>query len=233
MKWRDIDVELLKQFYRAGTPCTWHVYALKDPLDGAVRYVGITYNPKQRLQGHQAERSDTRKSAWIAELRTRGLAPELHILESGDGGWSEQAECEQRWIAHYRPSGKLFNMTSGGECARGFVPNLTVTVTPEYSERRRAAIRKRKAAEPPYGVLPGEDAVVARIRALWNEGCGYLTVAKELSRDGFRTRYNGTWHPVSIKRVLYALGLETPWWPTLTEQEARKVINCALQSLPS
>jgi hypothetical protein len=103
MKQQCVDPGLLKRFEEGGIPCAWHVYALKDPRDGAVRYVGITFHPEQRLRGHLSERSDTRKCAWIAELRQLGLVPGMRILESGDGGWCEQSECEQRWIAHYRP----------------------------------------------------------------------------------------------------------------------------------
>jgi len=88
----------------------WHVYALKDPRDGAVRYVGATYNPKQRLQGHLSDRTGPPKCAWIADLQDRGLAPEMCVLESGNTDPREQAACEQRWIDRFRPSGGLLNV---------------------------------------------------------------------------------------------------------------------------
>ena len=89
---------------------TWHVYALKDPRDDSVRYVGTTRNAKERFRGHLGERSTGRKAAWIAELRTLELAPEVCILESGDGGRNEQALCERRLIEHYRGV-HLLNLT--------------------------------------------------------------------------------------------------------------------------
>jgi hypothetical protein len=101
---------------------------------------------------------------------------------------------------------------------------------PECSARRRAAIREREAAKPRYGRLPGEAEVLDRIRDLWHEGCGYLTIAKELNRDGVRTRYNGKWHPPGIKRLLVEMGLETPA-PVLTEAQAREAVSRALAAV--
>ena len=87
---RGVQAAYLRTKGRMNPANTWHVYALKDPRDGTVRYVGTTHDLKHRLQGHQAERSDSRKSAWIAGLRTLNLSPEMCILESGDGGRNEQ-----------------------------------------------------------------------------------------------------------------------------------------------
>jgi hypothetical protein len=200
-----LDPDLLRQFEQDGTTCQWHVYALKDPRDGAVRYVGITFNPDQRLNGHLAEQSDSRKSAWIATLRKRGLAPEMAIVESGDGGWSAQAGCEQRWIAHFRPTGKLFNLTSGGETGRGRGAER-VTYSAECSARRRAGRKPKRA----YGELPGEAEVVQRIRELWAREYGYLTIVKDLNEAGIKTRLKGRWYIPIVKRVLVELGLEFP-----------------------
>jgi hypothetical protein len=91
MRNRAIDPAWLRRFEEDGVLCLWHVYGLKDPRNGVIRYVGITFDPEQRLRNHLADRSNTPKSAWIRQLRTCGFVPDLVILESGDGGRSTPA----------------------------------------------------------------------------------------------------------------------------------------------
>jgi hypothetical protein len=224
----NIDSALLEQFYQYGAPCAWSVYALKDPRDGVVRYVGITYRPKQRLYAHLTERSDTPKAAWITALRNLGLVPEMHILETGYGGWAEQAECEQRWVAHYRPTGELFNMSSGGENGRGR-GGARITYTDECIHRRKAGRKRFEAIKVrlPYGELPGEIAVVDRVRELRAEGCGYMTIATDLNRAVLRTRQKGRWYAPSVKRLLIELGLEEPTAPFTREQGFERMCHAA------
>jgi hypothetical protein len=54
---------------------TGTIYALVDPRDGAVRYIGqTTKTVAERLAGHIA-RPAPRVGVWISELREVGLAP--------------------------------------------------------------------------------------------------------------------------------------------------------------
>ena len=56
-----------------------YIYALCDPRDGAVRYVGKSCAPKQRLRRHLADLdATTRKRRWINSLITAGLEPKLN-----------------------------------------------------------------------------------------------------------------------------------------------------------
>lgn len=87
----------------------WYVYALKDPRDGSIRYVGTTINLHRRMKRHLRERNRTPKCAWVRELQTLNLEPEVEILESGDGDNAGQDCAEQRWIGRYEQSGLLLN----------------------------------------------------------------------------------------------------------------------------
>jgi hypothetical protein len=222
----NIDPALLEQFYRDGVPCAWHVYALIDPRDGVVRYVGITYRLVQRLKAHLADQSDTSKTAWVTTLRSLGFVPEMRILETGYGGWIEQAECEQRWVAQYRPTGELFNMSSGGENGRGR-GGARITYTDECIRRRKTGRKHYEAAKLPYGELPGEEVVVNQVRELRDEGCGYMTIATNLNRAGVRTRRKGRWYAPSVKRLLIELGIEEPTAPFTREQAFERMCRAA------
>lgn len=89
------------------------IYALRDPRDGEVRYIGKCNILGKRLCAHRNERGDTRKCQWIAALGSIGLSPTIEALEAIDGDWQA---AERRWIAHYRALGAdLCNHTDGGE----------------------------------------------------------------------------------------------------------------------
>jgi len=137
----------------------WFIYALGDPRNRAVRYVGWAGNPFQRHRGHIATARRTRKprhysTRWIKQLLADDLLPTVTILESGVGnGW---ADAERRWIAHYRTQGaRLTNMTDGGEGMRGYRFSAESRAkmaaakkgrrqTPEAIEATHAHLRGRK-----------------------------------------------------------------------------------------
>ncbi len=72
----------------------WSIYALVDPRDQAVRYIGQTTNPESRYQQHistldcwnswhyeQGKAEPENVAAWITDLRRNQLKPELRILQ--------------------------------------------------------------------------------------------------------------------------------------------------------
>jgi hypothetical protein len=91
---------------------TIFVYALVDPTDDAIRYVGRTRNIKGRLTGHLSSPAinNRRKYNWIRKLRRRGLVPRLVVLETCR--LLKAPAVEQKWIDAYRPT--LFNGTARG-----------------------------------------------------------------------------------------------------------------------
>lgn len=85
------------------------VYALVDPRDGLVRYVGVTKNPAYRLAEHMRMpvKEGQHKNNWIADLIKSGLVPIFVFLDSVSEETASQ--CEQEWIAHFSTLGVLFN----------------------------------------------------------------------------------------------------------------------------
>ncbi len=95
------------------------IYALKDPRDGQIRYVGQTKRtPEKRLYFHLKDQRKTRNRSWLASLSSAGLSAEIEVLELvEDGRWADR---ERFWIAHYRSVGcNLNNHTDGGEGSPG------------------------------------------------------------------------------------------------------------------
>lgn len=84
---------------------SYDIYALIDPRDDAVRYVGISANVKRRYKQHAFHHSkNTKKDAWTQELRDQGLQPLLSIIETVCGS-VYASQREQYWIRHYLQQG--------------------------------------------------------------------------------------------------------------------------------
>lgn len=91
------------------------IYALVDPRDGVVRYVGKTIKKlERRLAGHLNEKKDTRKFRWIQTLLQDGLTPKIKLIDTVPSeSWEEH---EIKWIAWHKANGfDLTNTTSGGD----------------------------------------------------------------------------------------------------------------------
>ncbi len=90
------------------------IYVLRDPRDGAVRYVGATgCTLLGRLYRHVYSRIyDCRRSRWIAELYDEGLRPLIEQVAEPTLDWEA---AEAHWIKHYTDLGcDLVNGTRGG-----------------------------------------------------------------------------------------------------------------------
>lgn len=93
---------------------TVFIYALKDPRDGAVRYIGKTETPKGRMRAHLRSKQGSHKAHWILQLKALGVVPEMEILdEVPDSQWEF---FERAYIKVYKEFGAcLTNMTPGGD----------------------------------------------------------------------------------------------------------------------
>lgn len=92
-----------------------YIYGLICPIDGQIRYIGKSIRPKERLQNHMQDTSKCHRTHWIQKLRSKGLRPEITILEqvSSEDVWQER---ERYWIARGKELGwPLTNNTSGGD----------------------------------------------------------------------------------------------------------------------
>lgn len=90
------------------------VYAILDPRDAAIRYVGITVRPiRHRLSSHISQaKTDIASptSDFIRELLSCGRKPSVVEIENTDDKYREDF-----WISHFKDSGcRLTNISSGG-----------------------------------------------------------------------------------------------------------------------
>lgn len=89
------------------------IYALVDPRDGRIRYVGKANDPRLRLRRHVVGRNEgNRKAEWILELWSKGLRPKLRILE--EVPHAEWQDAEKRWIAKLKPPLNSLDGGNGG-----------------------------------------------------------------------------------------------------------------------
>lgn len=117
-----------------------YIYVLRQPSDGAVRYVGQSHDPKRRFAGHLWQgRSGQRTyhARWIRKILATGDLPILEIIEEATvENWQVR---EPHWIAWYRAQGcRLVNTTDGGDGTLGWVP------PPEWRAHHSEAIRSHK-----------------------------------------------------------------------------------------
>ncbi|GGI95237.1 GIY-YIG nuclease family protein [Deinococcus wulumuqiensis] len=98
------------------------IYALLDPRDEKIYYVGKTKNLRSRYFQHLKDMTYKhakdgsimgRKKAWFEQLQAAGLAPEFVILEEADVDWHVR---ERYWITRLRSEGHpLLNTFDGGQ----------------------------------------------------------------------------------------------------------------------
>jgi hypothetical protein len=91
-----------------------YIYALIDPRDGQMKYIGKANNPQRRYKDHLTDfRTEWQKALWIRQLKALKLKPELEILDEVNLiGW----EFWEMWyIAYFRSIGvNLLNVKPGG-----------------------------------------------------------------------------------------------------------------------
>jgi hypothetical protein len=103
---RRIEGRLRSRMYTR-IPDGFYVYAIIDPRDGLVRYVGLTVNPKQR-EGQHRKSYQERKSRignFLKELAKAGIQFEFKILEKIEIGEGDPLDYERKWIERLRTVG--------------------------------------------------------------------------------------------------------------------------------
>lgn len=81
------------------------IYALIDPRDNTVCYVGMSMDVELRYSHHiNCSGDNYLKIRWIQELQSQGLQPRLSILESVKGRHTA-FQREQYWIKFYLQQG--------------------------------------------------------------------------------------------------------------------------------
>jgi len=89
------------------------IYALHDPRNWEIRYVGKADDPHRRLRAHALDRNRLGIRSLIEQLKVLGLSLQLSILQRCDK--STWQFWEKFWIQTARNSGaKLLNIMPGG-----------------------------------------------------------------------------------------------------------------------
>ncbi len=105
--WQRIEDDMNRRFQEVEEkgwalfrPC--YIYALVDPRDGSVFYVGQSVNPQTRFYGHASTGTRSKRDR-IASIRETGQKPKLLILE--ETIVAERFDRESSWISHYSRMG--------------------------------------------------------------------------------------------------------------------------------
>lgn len=156
------------------------IYALFDPRDGSLRYVGKALNVAERLREHLKEASKSggsHRRHWLRSLIAQDLKPQAVVLESvTTDTWSER----ERWhIAHLRRLGfRLVNATDGGEGSAGYKPTAET-------------LRRMSEAAKAIRISPELAKKKARILAEINRGKPCSALRRAALCAGQRRRFTG------------------------------------------
>jgi hypothetical protein len=95
---------------------TYAIYALIDPRDNLVHYVGISVDAETRFYGHMHDvTGNFEERRWIKGLKKNGLSPILQVLEviNGENAHAIACEQEQYWISEMLRLGHPLSNVSG------------------------------------------------------------------------------------------------------------------------
>jgi GIY-YIG catalytic domain len=112
------------------------IYALIDPRNGRIRYVGKTnQNLKSRLSAHILEKSKCHRCHWLDQLKAAGLKPlmaQLELVQTRT--WQE---AERHWIKTLKAEGcDLTNNTSGGDGVPDLPPEVRARISRAWIGRK-------------------------------------------------------------------------------------------------
>lgn len=132
------------------------IYALECPVDGLIKYIGQSINPKDRLKQHCNNNENKDKWEWVCRLKDVGLEPSMIILDEVD---SESNFWEMHYIFLYKSWGfTLYNKRlkyskdKRKKEASG-IKKVTITLTEEQQEKARKASVKLLGKENTSGYI--------------------------------------------------------------------------------
>ena len=137
---------------------TTFIYALKDPQDGEIRYIGKSNNPKGRFSVHvwEARRSEKRNHRvnWIRKILDKGGTPELEVIDEIPFQYWQALEAA--YIQFFRESGcDLVNGTDGGDgtdcTGRKYSQATILKMRKSHSEKILSESHKRNIGKASLG----------------------------------------------------------------------------------
>lgn len=128
----------------------YSVYALVDPRNESIHYIGMSKNAWRRYAMHLLipSKATPAKNAWVEELRKLDLSPLLTILEVVETE-EETREREVHWIQHYLDLNvPLVNVAKTGKTSMRKVDlSLVVEAFPPSAEMLETLITPQQIAE--------------------------------------------------------------------------------------
>jgi excisionase family DNA binding protein len=107
---------------------SYQIYALIDPRDKTVRYVGMSKDADKRFYGHLKNNyGSVKEGRWVAQLRKEMLSPILEILETIDAcnrSFHIACEREHYWIREMERLGHPLLNVSGIKRRYGYPSSL-------------------------------------------------------------------------------------------------------------
>ena len=161
----------------------YEIYALIDPRDNLVSYVGLSISAEVRFVGHlKGSSGNKQEKHWILELQQEGLRPILQILETVEAGSDAYAiVCEEElyWIREMVRLGHPLLNLSG--LSRTYVP--AVTSKPHISEIQNITLHHETKLEIDTSQVVDIVDVSNTDSALdMPQGANWLTT-EEIARD--------------------------------------------------
>lgn len=131
------------------------IYALSDPLDDCVRYVGMTRtNLGTRIHRHLKEPTNAAMRRWFAYVRKIGLSPRITALEYVNE--TEWEDAERGWVYWFKQRGQLLNVDPGGKYRdRNGIPR-EVELGPFQPPVSVRKVEESKTETLPPGILTGK-----------------------------------------------------------------------------
>lgn len=148
------------------------IYALCDPRNGEIRYIGKTNDPKGRLRSHinQAKMGRYRHHTanWLRSLIAIGLKPDLIVIYEVAPPQTWQDAERSAISAALKRGCRLTNYTSGGDGCEGAPPEVQAAKARAMrkhwarSEYREAILAHRNS--PEFHAEQGD-----RLRKRWRD----------------------------------------------------------------
>ncbi len=179
------------------------IYALIDPRDNRIRYIGHCASISRRMRQHSWDARHGRALPvydWMRGLMAESLKPDHKIIEQTGNDIREAY-----WIEHYRQQGEpLLNLASGGRTGWRHHEDTKIRMQTPHSDEHRAnaTVGRLRALADGRGVSRGDkngihlhpelvqgtnngnakmdDSKVRQMRLLYDNGTGSTnTLAKD------------------------------------------------------
>lgn len=178
------------------------IYALGEPDDGRVRYVGKAIKPESRFKSHLNEWGYTRKCRWVFRVKRQGKIPRLLILaQCTEANWEQM---ERLWIRVFRAcEPDLLNHTDGGEGLSNFTPAMRKRISDHQKQlwkdpAHRARLITPERAAKISKALSGKKKSAGHVAKLKQNQPGFVRNLSEESLASMKEKLKGNKHALGM-----------------------------------